>query len=248
MEQETRENECWVPATLRAGWPSHCLLEGGRWTRLGCCWSRGKIILFGFLKNRGSVRYRRRYENIIFLFGFIIIVVGRAVHVKVIINVETVTLRLPTTSLQTVSLAVVKVKVKLLERLVHDAPLGLVILWSCPAVAHEADHGHRQAPHGGGVRLVEGGENSQYLSCCWAAAQLNEAWQIKPWHRTLPAWERDKFLKSLQIPGWSLDRCSKNSTKMDRFLHLSSSRLSLFNIRTDFSWGHPKYLYIWEMV
>ena len=122
--------------------------------------------MFGFLKNRGSVRYRRRYENIIFLFGFIIIVVGRAVHVKVIINVETVTLRLPTTSLQTVSLAVVKVKVKLLERLVHDAPVGLVILWSCPAVAHEADHGHRQAPHGGGVRLVEGGENSQYLSCC----------------------------------------------------------------------------------
>ena len=124
--------------------------------------------MFGFFKNRGSVRYRRRYENIIFLFGFIITVVGRAVHVKVIINVEAVTLRLrlPTTSLQTVSLAVVKVKVKLLERLVHDAPVGLVILWSCPAVAHEADHGHRQAPHGGGVRLVEGGENSQYLSCC----------------------------------------------------------------------------------
>ena len=111
------------------------------------------MVLFWFGENCGSVRYRRRYENIIFLNVFIIVVVGSGIHViKIFINIKTLTLGLSllTISLESLGFPVVKVIVELLESLVHDAPgLGGVGLWGGTGGAHQAEDRHRQASHAG---------------------------------------------------------------------------------------------------
>ena len=111
------------------------------------------MVLFWFWENCGSVRYRRRYENIIFLNVFIIVVVGSGIHgIKIFINIKTLTLGLSllTISLETLCFPVVKVIVELLESLVHDAPgLGGVGLRGGTGGAHQAEDRHRQASHAG---------------------------------------------------------------------------------------------------